>query len=169
MSQSSTNGPLNIWPRVFSLNFRVKELLDSINDWVDGTQDDGTLHNPAVIASWPLREPLIKVYYLSNFQVRDRRLKNLSGRGTREVQKIFEKGKLNETNSCTQSNPKKIHTRKGNVKEKNSCRRKIPHSPQYFSNGPSLRVRFKCYFSMKIITFVIQVFLKFSLVCLNLP
>ena len=87
-------------------------------DWVDGTQDDGTLHNPAVIASWPLREPLIKVYYLSSFQVRDRRLKNLSGPGTREVQKIFGKGKLNETNSCTQSNPTKIHTRKGNVKEK---------------------------------------------------
>ena len=74
---------------------------------------------------------------------------------------------------------KQIHARKVTLKKfiqeremlkkKNSCRRKISHSPQYFSNGPSLRVRFKCYFSMKIITFVIQVFLKFSLVCLNLP
>ena len=79
--------------------------------------------------------------------LRDGTLENVwGGEGGEEQKKYSRKGKLNEKNSCTPINPKKyscyglkkIHT-KNLITKKNSCCSKIPHSPNNFSNDPSLR------------------------------
>ena len=80
-------------------------------------------------------------------QVKGRTIRKLTGGGGRggEVQKKYShKGKLNEKNSCTLINPKKIfilwpkkiHTR-NLITKKIPAARKFP-SPHNFSNGPSL-------------------------------
>ena len=79
--------------------------------------------------------------------------KLMGGRGASEVQKKYSrKGKLNEKNSCTPINPKKIFIlwpKKNSYKEfdnkKNSCEKFPEHSPpplHNFSNGPSLIVKY---------------------------
>ena len=91
---------------------------------------------------------LTYLFYSDQENLRDGPLENLWGAG--EVQKKYSrKGKLNEKNSCTPINPKKIFMpwpNKNSYKEfdneKNSCGSKVPlpPPPHNFSNGPSLRV-----------------------------
>ena len=81
-------------------------------------------------------------------------IRKLIGGGASEVQKKYSrKGKLNEKNSCTSINPKKIfilwpkikiHTRNLITKKipaKNSPNIPLP-PPHNFSNGPSLIVKY---------------------------